>query len=53
MPGGCVPSGGSGGAARSWGLIDSAGIAVQGPMNCMPPEEIRRQLEVKSRGGLQ
>jgi NAD(P)-dependent dehydrogenase (short-subunit alcohol dehydrogenase family) len=34
------------GAGGLWGLVNNAGVAVPGPMEFLPPAELRRQLEI-------
>jgi NAD(P)-dependent dehydrogenase (short-subunit alcohol dehydrogenase family) len=34
------------------GLVNNAGVAVAGPLECLPPDELRRQLEVNVVGQL-
>jgi len=34
------------GGAGLWGLFNNAGIAVSGPLECLPIDDLRRQLEV-------
>jgi NAD(P)-dependent dehydrogenase (short-subunit alcohol dehydrogenase family) len=34
------------GGAGLWGLFNNAGVAVSGPLECLPIDDLRRQLEV-------
>lgn len=40
------------GAQGLWGLFNNAGITVNGPLEYLPPDELRRQLEVNLIGQL-
>ncbi|WP_432956635.1 SDR family oxidoreductase [Micromonospora haikouensis] len=33
------------GAGGLWGLVNNAGISLPGPLECVPPEQLRRQLD--------
>jgi len=41
------------GPAGLWGLVNNAGIAVAGPIEYLPPQEVRRQFEVNVFGTLE
>ncbi|MFE9845360.1 SDR family oxidoreductase [Streptomyces goshikiensis] len=41
------------GAAGLWGLVNNAGIAVTAPLECVPMEQMRRQLDINVIGQLQ
>jgi NAD(P)-dependent dehydrogenase (short-subunit alcohol dehydrogenase family) len=43
---------GSAGEAGLWGLINNAGIAVTAPLECVPSELMRRQLDINVTGQL-
>ncbi|MER5436376.1 SDR family oxidoreductase [Streptomyces sp. NPDC002588] len=43
---------GSAGEAGLWGLVNNAGIAVTAPLECVPGELMRRQLDVNVTGQL-
>lgn len=40
------------GEAGLWGLVNNAGIAVTAPLECVPPELMRRQLDISVMGQL-
>ncbi|MEU6539773.1 SDR family oxidoreductase [Streptomyces sp. NPDC047000] len=40
------------GGAGLWGLVNNAGIAVTAPLECVPPELMRRQLDINVLGQL-